>query len=92
MKVDNREIARAVFFKLYHAHKDRAAARLAAGIFNGSITLGLGDTDSIVESELEAFGCRFSCGRNGNTASFFMSGQTEMDADSWNRMRKEIYD
>jgi hypothetical protein len=97
MKVDNTQIARAVFFKLYHADRDKtaydmAALRLAAAMLNGSLTLGLGDTDYIIETELEKFGCCFLIGRSGNSASFNLNGQTEIEAGKWRTMTKEIYD
>jgi hypothetical protein len=97
MKADNGQIARAVFFKLYHAGRDKtacnqAALRLAAGILSGSLTLGLGDIDHIIETELEKFGCRFLIGRGGNSASFNLNGQTGIEDEKWRTMLREIYD
>jgi hypothetical protein len=97
MKVDNQDIARAVFFKLYHSDNDKtacnvAALRLASAIFQGRLLLGLGDIDWILETELEKFDCQFLIGRRGNTASFNLNGQTKIDAKKWDKLTKEIYD
>ena len=92
MKVDNKQIAQAVFFKLYYSGNKIAAARLAAGIFNERpITLNLGDIDHAIESELDKFGCNFIYSGSGNTATFNMNGQTEIDSKKWEIMCDEIY-
>jgi len=91
MKVDNKQIAKAVFFKLYNSDNYRAAARVAFGIFQNTLTLGLGEYDHLIEWELENFGCSFVIGRGGSTASFNMSGQTEIDSKKWEIMCDEIY-
>ena len=91
MKVDNSHIAEAVFFKIYHSGNKIAAARLASGIFQSGISLGLDDTDSLILSELEQFDCNYILTRKG-FANFSMCGKTEIDAEKWHTLCREIYD
>lgn len=54
MKADNSQIARAVFFKLYHADRDkeacsRAALRLAAAILNRQTETDAGNRNSLTK-------------------------------------------
>ena len=93
MKVDNIEIAKAVFFKLYYdANNYKAAARLASAIFqHSSILLNLGEIDCLIERELEHFGCKFSIKRGGDFVSFDLTGKTEIDPDKWQKLCQEIY-
>jgi len=93
MKVDNIEIAKIVFFKLYHRVKNyRAAAKLASNIIDKqSLLLNLGDTDHLIEMELEHFGCTFFVKRSGDFVSFDLTGKTEIDPDKWQKLCQEIY-
>ena len=93
MKVDNKQIARAVFFKLRSEGNDAAALRLVSAMFQYStITLNISDIDCLIESELERFGCKFSLRRNGDFALFSFHGQTEIEPEKWQKLCKEIYE
>jgi len=95
MKVHNKNIARAVFLKIYYSKENKetcqkAALRLASGIFRGEIRLGLGDVDWMIDSELYKFGCHFDISRDGDIASFDMNGQTNIHAKKWKKMTEDI--
>jgi len=92
MLVDNKQIAKAVFFKLYYCQQFFAASRLAAALFQYStITLTHSDTDCLIESELKYFGCRLAIICDGDVATFNFQGKTEIDTDVWRRKIQEIY-
>ena len=94
LKVENKEIANAVFYKLYFEGEYCAAARVAKvllGHSGTSISLGLDDDDHAIEVELEKFGCRLGLSASGNTATFSLNGTTEIEVAKWNELRNKIY-
>ncbi len=94
IKVDNKQIAKALFFKFYHSkeNRDKEALKLASALLQcNSITLNLGDIDYTIETEFEKFGCKLLIGHNGNTATFNLNGKTEIEPEKWQKMCNEIY-
>jgi len=93
MLVDNKQIARAVFFKLHRAQEFAAASRLAAAMLcYSSISLDLSDMDCLIEHELILFGCKPSIRRAGEFSSFCFRGKTDIDPVVWFGKCKDIYE
>jgi len=94
IKVDNKQIAKALFYKFYYSkeNRDKEALRLAKALLESTtMTFHLGDVDYNIETELEKFDCKLSIGHNGNTATFNLNGKTEIEAEKWKKMCDEIY-
>ena len=93
MLVENKQVARAVFFKLFRAQEFEAATRLAAAMFSySSISLDVSDIDCLIEHELVLFGCKPSIRRNGEISSFNFRGKTDIEPVVWFGKCKDIYE
>jgi len=85
IRVDNREIALKVFYKLFYAKKYQAAAKVAKGIFQGAILIGAADIDAEIEEEFDALGRSLSVSFRGPTIAFRIEQRysTPIDAKKW---------
>ena len=90
-KVDNSQIAKAVFYKLNKEGKYEAAARMASGIFAGSLQIIDDEASTAIESELGAFGCVLTIDRLRGKTTFNLYGKTELSAKEWEKRCNEIY-
>ena len=77
-KVDNIQIAKAIFSKLTKEGNYEAAARMASGIFAGSLQILNDDVSTTIELELGAFGCALTIDRIRNSTTFNLYGKTEI--------------
>ena len=90
-KVDNSQIAKAVFCKLNKEGKYEAAARMALGIFAGTLQINDDESSMAIESELCAFGCVLTIDRLRGKTTFNLYGKTELSAKEWEKRCNEIY-
>ena len=90
-KVDNSQIAKAVFYKLNKEGKYEAASRMALGIFTGMLQINDNDASAAIETELGAFGCVLTIDRLRGITTFNLYGNTEMSAKEWEKRCNEIY-
>lgn len=89
IKVSNREIAIRAFDYLRHEHKTVPALRLAHHLLHhGSISLGIGNTDWEIDTALHRCGGEPTTGY-GHTAHFHFDGETEMEAEKYERLKEE---
>ena len=91
MKVSNKQIAKALFFKFYYDYKDKEALKVAAGLLNGSaLALSGSDADAGIRDEFEKCGCMFS-DDDMFDGILNLNGETEMDNKIWDLMCEDIY-
>jgi hypothetical protein len=92
VEIDNSQIAKIAFSKLYHEGKKDSALRLASSILSGdSIKLGIGDTDWEIEIAFNYCGAQLSAGRR-YMATFRFKGITTIPEGHYESLIREFYD
>lgn len=92
IEVNNSQIAKIAFSKLYQEEKKDSALRLACTILSGdSIKLGIGDTDWEIEIAFNYCGAQLSIGRR-YMATFRFKGTTTIPEGHYESLVREFYD
>lgn len=92
VEVDNMQIAKMAFFKLYHDERKALALRLANCILSHDcIKLSLSDTDWDIEMAFNYCGAHLSAGRR-YLAVFHFKGKTKISEEQYKSLIREFYD
>lgn len=92
IEVDNMQIAKMAFFKLYHDKNKDAALRLVNCILSyDCIKLNIGDIDWAIEIALNYCGGHPTVGRR-YLATFNFKGKTEVPEEQYESLIHEFYD